>query len=192
MRKIIIAALLLFSNLALAQVYVLDPHHTNARFEIAHFDASTNHGGFYMLDGELKYNPQQKTASITIAIPTMSIQTGNKIFDKHMFGKEILNAAKYPNIVFKSKKWHFANGKPQQIEGELEMLGKTNPVVLQVKRFNCYHHPMFKRDVCGGDFSAEIDRSLWGINYLLKPMGKTVSLSIQAEASPKESAAKTD
>ncbi len=42
---------------------------------------------------------------------------------------------------------------------------------------------MKKAEVCGGDFEAVIDRSQWGMNYLVNAgMTKNVALHIQIEA----------
>ena len=42
--------------------------------------------------------------------------------------------------------------------------GISLPLELRAVRFNCYQHPMLKREVCGGDFEAELRRSDFGIN----------------------------
>ena len=61
----------------------------------------------------------------------------------------------------------------------------TNAVVLTLKatNFNCYQHPMLKREVCGGDFETTLDRSLYSMNYGLNfGFSKFVRLVIQVEA----------
>lgn len=174
------------SGMGLAQAadYALDPNHTNARFEISHFGTSTNHGGFYMLEGKMQFDEQAKSGSVAVDIPVKSLQTGNKEFDKHVLGSDILNAEQFPLIQFQSSKWHFEGNKPAKIDGKLTMLGKTQNITLNVDHFNCYDNPMRKARVCGGDLSVKIDRTLWGLDYLLKPMGAEVLLRIQAEAIP--------
>nr|WP_281491773.1 YceI family protein [Wohlfahrtiimonas chitiniclastica] len=72
---------------------------------------------------------------------------------------------------------------PHALQGDLTLLGQTHPVTLTVERFNCYHSPIWQTEVCGGDFSAEIDRTQWGMDFFVdKGMSKTVNLQIQAEA----------
>ena len=42
---------------------------------------------------------------------------------------------------------------------------------------------MLKTEVCGGDFETVIDRTQWGMNYLVNAgMTKNVKLDIQIEA----------
>ena len=56
-------------------------------------------------------------------------------------------------------------------------------MTLKATRFNCYVNPMIKREVCGGDFEATIDRSRWGMDHALQ-MGAPdqVRLLVQVEA----------
>jgi polyisoprenoid-binding protein YceI len=55
--------------------------------------------------------------------------------------------------------------------------------VLKAQNFNCYTNPMLKREVCGGDFDATIQRSQWGVSYGLNyGFPDNVHLVIQAEA----------
>ena len=62
-------------------------------------------------------------------------------------------------------------------------MGKTHPVTLKATKFNCYQSPMLKTEVCGGDFETVIDRTQWGMNYLVNAgMTKNVKLDIQIEA----------
>ena len=93
-------------------------------------------------------------------------------------------AKKFPNMTFTSSQWKFVDGKPQTITGDLELLGQTHPITLNSTRFNCYESPMFDgATVCGGDFEAIIDRTQWGMNYLVDVgIPKEVKLSIQVEA----------
>jgi polyisoprenoid-binding protein YceI len=57
------------------------------------------------------------------------------------------------------------------------------PVTLKANGFNCYTNPIFKREVCGGDFETTIARSQFGINYGLPAVAPdNVRLLIQVEA----------
>ena len=69
------------------------------------------------------------------------------------------------------------------MEGALTMVGKTQPLTLKANQFNCYTSPIFKREVCGGDFEATLQRSQWGINYGLPMVAPdNVRLVVQVEA----------
>ena len=78
---------------------------------------------------------------------------------------------------------NFNGKKLVSVDGNLTMHGKTAPVKLKAEKFNCYQSPMLKTEVCGGDFSTTIDRTKWGVDYLVNAgMSKSVRIDIQIEA----------
>lgn len=163
--------------------YSLDPNHSNVRFAIDHFGTTTNHGGFYGVTGDLAFDPAKRMGAIDVIIPINSLQTGNDHFTNHLKSKDFFNAEQYPNAEFKSTKFYFNGNKLSKVTGNLTMLGKTNPVTLTATKFNCYDSPMLKTQVCGGDFDTTIDRTLWGMDGMVKMgMPKNVKLTIQVEA----------
>lgn len=52
------------------------------------------------LSGKVEVDPQALTASGKISFPVASMQTGNKMRDKHMTGEDWLNAKANPQITF--------------------------------------------------------------------------------------------
>ncbi|QMT40997.1 YceI family protein [Neisseria shayeganii] len=168
---------------AVAADYRIDPHHTNARFAIDHFGTSTNVGGFYGLTGAMKFDPARRTGSIDITIPVAKLQSSSPEFTNHLKSADLFHAERHPEMRFVSTRFNFAGNKVHSVEGRLTLLGKTHPVTLRAEKFNCYDNPILKARVCGGDFSATIDRTLWGMNYLLEAgIPKNVRLDIQIEA----------
>ena len=140
-------------------------------------------GGFYNLTGTVAFDPKAQTGSVDVRIPVSSLNTGNARFDEHLKSADLFNAAQYPEMRFQSSKWHFKGNKVSSVEGTLTLLGQTHPVTLKATKFNCYNSPMLKTEVCGGDFETVIDRSKWGMNYLVAAgMSKNVKLNIQIEA----------
>ena len=56
-------------------------------------------------------------------------------------------------------------------------------MTLAAKQFTCYQNPMVKREVCGGDFEAVIDRTQWDLGYGPEQMaGKQVRIVATVEA----------
>lgn len=185
MKKTLLALTLLSASTpALAAQYTLDPAHTNIQFAIDHFGTSTNRATFYAIEGQVQFDRAQKTGSINVVIPLKNLNSGNSAFDKHLKSSDIFNAETYPTMRFVSSRWIFNDqGNPIAIDGKLTLLGQTHPVRLNATQFNCYQSPMAKTQVCGGDFHATIDRSRWGLNYLVdKGFTKNVDLTIQVEA----------
>jgi polyisoprenoid-binding protein YceI len=80
------------------------------------------------------------------------------------------------------EKFSFEGDKVTEVAGTLTMLGKTNPVTLKASGFNCYNNPIFKREVCGGDFETTITRSQFDMKYGLPGIPDAIRLLIQIEA----------
>ena len=95
----------------------------------------------------------------------------------------LFNAAAHPTIKFVSDKFVFKGDNVSEVTGQLTLLGKTAPITLKANQFACYQSPMLKREVCGGDFEATIDRTQWGMNYGVDwGFAKNVRLVVQVEA----------
>jgi polyisoprenoid-binding protein YceI len=177
------AALLAGATSAQAATYAIDPTHTFATFEIGHMGATTNRGRFDKKEGKIEFDRAAKTGKVEITLDITSINTGTPGFDKHLQSADLFNAAQFPTAKFVSTGITFNGDKVAEIAGTLTLLGKTNPVTLKASQFNCYNSPMLKREVCGGDFEATIDRTAYGMNYGVDwGFPKNVRLVIQAEA----------
>jgi polyisoprenoid-binding protein YceI len=163
--------------------YVIEPTHTFATFEISHFGASVNRGRFDKKEGSVQIDRVAKTGKVDITIDMTSINTGTAAFDKHLQSPDLFDAAAHPTAKFVGDKFTFNGDKVTEVAGTLTLLGKTNPVVLKANQFACYMSPMIKREVCGGDFEATIDRTQWGMNYgVVWGFPKNVRLVVQVEA----------
>ena len=180
----LVAALPLLATLpAQAATYKIDPAHTFATFEIDHFGASVNRGRFDKKEGTVQFDRAAKTGKVELTIDAASISSGVPQFDRHLKSADNFDVEKFPTIKFVGDKFHFSGDKVTAVDGQLTLKGQTHPVTLKANQFNCYDSPMLKREVCGGDFEATIDRTQWGLNYGL-PMvaGKEVRVIATVEA----------
>ena len=184
MRKTLtVLAALLTAGAASAADYAIDPTHTFATFEIGHFGASVNRARFDKKEGTVQFDRAAKTGKVDISLDIASVNSGTAAFDKHLQSADIFNAAQFPKARFVSDKFVFNGDKVTEVQGQLTLLGKTQPVSFKANQFNCYESPMLKREVCGGDFEATIDRTAFGVNYGVDwGFPKNVRLVIQVEA----------
>ena len=163
--------------------YAIEPSHTFATFEIGHFGTSTNRGRFNKTTGTVTVDKAAKTGTLDVTVDTSSLDTGTAAFTKHISSEEILNVAANPTAHLVANKFVFNGDKVAEIDGQLTLNGKTNPIVLKAQNYNCYQSPMIKREVCGGDFDATIVRSQYGVSYGLNyGFPDNVHLVIQVEA----------
>jgi polyisoprenoid-binding protein YceI len=163
--------------------YAIDPSHTSAMFEVLHFGTSTNRGRFQKNSGSVTIDRAAKTGKVELTLDMTGINTGVAPFDKHLKSGDFFDVEKHPTASFVSDSVSFDGDKVTEVRGQLTLRGMTHPVTLKAVRFNCFDHPMLKREVCGGDFSTSIKRSQWGINFGLQ-MGvpDEVPVTIQVEA----------
>lgn len=179
------AAATLVTGIAQAETasYAIDPTHTFVTFEINHFGAAMNRGRFDKKEGSVQLDKAAKSGKVEISFDATSVNTGTPAFDKHLQSADLFNAAQHPKISFVSDKFSFSGDKVSEVTGQLTLLGKTGPITLKANQFNCYQSPMLKREVCGGDFEATIDRTQWGMNYGVEwGFAKNVRLVVQVEA----------
>jgi polyisoprenoid-binding protein YceI len=163
--------------------YSIDPTHTFVTFEANHFGTSTNRGRFDKKEGSIQFDRAGRSGRVEITIDMGSISTGVGPMDTHLKSKDFFNAAEHPTARFVADKLSFQGDKVSAVAGTLTMLGKTLPVTLVASNFNCYLNPIFKREVCGGDFATTIKRSQWGMTYGLDfGIPDDVRLLIQVEA----------
>jgi polyisoprenoid-binding protein YceI len=184
--SLIVAALGFAAAAAHAEsaTYAIDPNHSFATFEIGHFGTSTNRGRFNKTAGTVTLDKAARTGALDVTVDTTSLDTGTAAFTKHISSDEMLNVAAFPTARLVADKFVFgADGKVTEIDGNLTLLGKTNPVVLKAQNFNCYTSPMIKKEVCGGDFDTTIVRSQYGVSYGLNyGFPDNVHLVMQVEA----------
>lgn len=150
--------------LAAEQAYTVDPTHTFITIQASHQGLSYMHAMFTKVSGKLWLDREKETGKVEINIDTTSLTFGSALMDKVIQGEDYFNAAKHQTATYKSSSIAFKNKKAVTVNGELTLLGVTKPVKLVIDSFTCMNHPMLKREVCGADAHAELDRSQFGMN----------------------------
>ena len=165
--------------------YNIDSAHTYPSFEADHMGGlSVWRGKFNGTTGKIVYDKEAKTGTVDITIDTTTLDFGNdKLNDHAKKDDAMFTVKKYPTATYKGTLAKFVNGSPTEVQGDLTLHGVTKPVTLKINSFLCKQHPMTKKEVCGADASATINRSDFGItygaNFGFKP---EVKLLIQVEA----------
>jgi polyisoprenoid-binding protein YceI len=164
------------------QTYRLDPTHSFVFFEIDHFGTSTIRGRFGPVTGEVDVDREARRARAQVRIPTASVNLGFPAFDARAREPDLLASAAYAEAFFVAERIAFDANRVQEARGELTLRGTSRPLALRALRFNCYLNPLFRREVCGGDFEASLNRSEFGLTFGLPFVGDRVRLLIQVEA----------
>jgi polyisoprenoid-binding protein YceI len=180
------AALLGAGAFAAPVTYVIDPNHTYPSFEADHFGGlSVWRGKFDATSGKVVYDKEAKSGSLDVTVDMNSIDFGNPKLNEHAKSAELFDATKFPTATFTGKFTKFNGATPTEAQGTLTMHGVTKPVTLQINSFKCMQNPMSKKEVCGADASANINRADFGVNFGDKyGFKQDVKLLIQVEGSP--------
>lgn len=149
---------------ASAQTYTLDPNHTYPSLEFKHLGVSTWRGKFNKATGKVVLDRAAKTGTVDVTIDPASIDFGHDTMNGHARGENWFKVEQNPTITYKGNITRFEGDQPVQVEGQLTMLGVTKPVTLQMTNFRCIQHPMLKREMCGGDATATVNRREFGLN----------------------------
>ena len=157
---------------AAPETYVLDPYHTYPNFAVDHLGYSTIYGRFDKSSGKFTLDRAARTGSLELSVEAASInaadnEKGNRqrSRDDHLRSPDFFNVAEYPRMTYKSTGVKFNGDNLATVEGNLTLLGVTKPLVLQVDRWKCGQHPFNKKEMCGGNVSATLKRSDFGMKF---------------------------
>ncbi len=165
-----------------AALYQIDASHTYPLFEIDHLGFSIQRGQFDSTRGTLEYDPTQRIGALDITIDASSLDTGHDERDAILKGAGWFDVARFPTISYRSQKFIFESDRPAAVEGELTLLGITQPVRLEIGRVKCGLNLAARKRGCGADATGVIRRSLFGMRNGLPFVGDEVRLRIQFEA----------
>ena len=163
--------------------YKIDPTHTATVFSWNHFGFSTPSANFTDIQGVIKVdNAKPANSSVEVTIPLSSVNTNVPALDKEFQEEAWFNAAKYPNITFKSTKVETKNKKHFKITGDLTVKGVTKPVVLDAVLNKQGEHPMAKVPAIGFNATTSFNRSAFGIGNYVPNVGDKITVNITTEA----------
>jgi polyisoprenoid-binding protein YceI len=142
-------------------------------------------GKFTQSAGKVVLDKDAKSGTVEVTVTVGSIDFGLAKLNEHARSPELFDAGKFPTATYSGKFTKFSGTSPTEAQGTLTLHGVTQPVTLVIDSFLCKPNPMTKKEVCGADATADLDRAAFGINYgdaYGFKMG--VKLRIQVEGSP--------
>lgn len=178
------------SSVAQAEVYDIDPDHTEVRFTWDHLGMSRQGGRFTAVTGTLHFNPADPSLSrVSVRIPLKSIQTGVKKLDDHLINsREFFDVVAHPEISFTSTQVEPTGARTARVTGDLAMNGITRPVVLDVTWNFSGEHPLAAINptfagIYASGFSAttQLRRSDWGLTRTIPWVSDEILISIETE-----------
>ena len=196
MRTAFLAPLALCAHLLLpaaaqaqATKYELDPDHTTVAFLVDHIGYAKILGMFRSVRGS--YSFDEATATLTnvrIEVETGSVFSNQRKRDDHLKGPDFLNSSQFPRMVFTASSAKRTSDRQFEITGQLELLGKSQPLTLQATWNKSAESPLGgplgKPYVMGVSARGSFKRSTYGMNYAVANgwVGDEVPLIIEFEA----------
>lgn len=182
---------LLMSAPALAQAarYELDPDHITVAFLVDHVGYAKVLGLFRSARGSYRFDEAGAALSeVRIEVETASVFTNQRKRDDHLKGPDFLNSGEFPKMVFTASSAKRTGDRTFEIGGQLELLGKSQPLTLQATWNKSAESPLGgplrKPYVMGVSARGSFKRSAYGMTYAVANgwVGDEVPLIIEFEA----------
>lgn len=161
--------------------YTIEPEHTRVRFDVSHFGFTKYDGEFRKVSGTLTLDPAKpEAAKVDIAIATNSVQVPNAKLKEELDGAQWFDAAKFPEIAFKSTKVVSTGADTADVTGDFTLHGVTKPLTLKVKFNGAGTNPVNKHYTSGFEAKGTIKRTDFGVKTYAPMIGDMVDLDIDA------------
>ncbi|MFC8094045.1 YceI family protein [Streptomyces sp. NPDC057301] len=161
--------------------YTIDAAHSTIGFTVRHAMVTNVKGKFLDFSGSLQLDGADPAASkASIDVKMDSIDTGSADRDGHLKSADFFKIEEFPTMIFRSTKAESLGGDDYRITGDLEILGTTKPITIDLE-FNGAAKDPFGNERVGFEGKAEILRSEWGLtwNAALETGGVLVSDKIK-------------
>jgi polyisoprenoid-binding protein YceI len=156
----------LLAGTALAEPteWALDADHSKVGFSVPHMVVSDVEGQFKKYSGKALLEEADLTKStVEFTAEVASIDTANAKRDEHLKSPEFFDAAKFPQLTFKSTKITKA-GKGYKLKGQLTIRGVTKEVTLDATVSQAVKNPWGKL-VRAAKITGKLKRSDFGLTW---------------------------
>jgi polyisoprenoid-binding protein YceI len=153
------------------ETFKIDAAHSRIGFKV-HQAIATVTGRFKQFSGTIELDREHPEKSFVAAtIQVKSIDTGIAKRDAHLCSPEFFNAAKFPEITFKSRSVKQTGADTGDIVGDLTMHGVTKPCILRVTLLNksgeqTTRWQVMTEPISRREFGAQFSKTLEGISMI--------------------------
>ncbi|MGK6310425.1 YceI family protein [Variovorax sp. DT-64] len=165
--------------------YELDPEHLTVAFLVDHIGYAKVLGLFRAARGSYSFDEATAALSqVRIEIDTQSVFSNYAKRDQHLKSADFLNSAEFPRMVFTAANAKRTGDRTFEIAGQLELLGRTQPLTLSATWNKSGPSPIDKAYIMGVSARGTFKRSAHGMRYGVDNgwVGDDVALIIEFEA----------
>ena len=166
LRSLLLTSLLAASASAFAapQTFTIDPNHTQVSFTYSHFGFSNPSGRLEDIKGTVVVDQADwGKSAVNVTMPLSGLHTGVPKLDEHLKTPDFFDAAKFPDVTFKSTQVTKTGADTLDIAGELTAHGVTKPVTLHARVNKIGENKMIASSTAGFDADTTLKRSEFGI-----------------------------
>lgn len=146
-------------------VYNLDPAHSLIGFAVEHLEINWVEGRFKDFTGAINFNEQDVTKStVEFNAKIASIDTEVAARDEHLRSADFFEAAKYPEMTFRSTKIEKKGKSAYVLHGDLTIKGVTKQIDFPFTFTGAVRDP-WGGTRFGIEAQTKINRRDFGINY---------------------------
>ena len=178
--------------------YTLDQHHRSLVGKVQHMNLAPYSLRFTKFDVTLKLDPKNLAASsVEVTLDPTSVRTDytgdytgthentpyNSFEEALARDAKFFNAGQFPVVTFKSTKVESTGTGRMKVTGDLTLLGKTQPLVLDVTvTGSMAEHPRTKAGALGFTAVGTFKRSLFGMDFGVgKFLGDDITITFDGE-----------
>jgi polyisoprenoid-binding protein YceI len=145
--------------------YQIDTQHSAAQFKVRHMMIANVKGEFDRVRGSVDFDAANPGATkVEAVIDVASISTREADRDTHLKSPDFFDAAKFPEITFKST-GVVAHGEGYKVTGDLTLHGVTKPVTLEVEELSPEINDGWGNLRRGLTAHAQVDRRDFGLVF---------------------------
>ncbi len=145
--------------------WTIDPAHTNVEFGVRHLMISTVKGRFAGVEGQVTLpDGDPVAAQIAVSIDAASIDTGVGQRDDHLRSPDFFDAARFPQLTFRSKRIERIDADTLRVIGDLTIRDQTREVQLLTRELGTGSDP-WGGERSGFSATTRINRRDFGLNW---------------------------
>jgi polyisoprenoid-binding protein YceI len=166
--------------------WVIEPKYTSFEFSVKNLFFFTVKGKFSDFIGKVVMNDGDLLrSSVEVTIKAPSLSTGIKRRDDHIRSADFLDVTKHPLISFQSTGVEKGRDRNTlRVTGNLTVKGRSKELVLDVEETDYSRSPQGD-EVAYFIAQTKIDRFDFGVRYARGLIGRTLKVTVQAQATRK-------
>lgn len=161
-----------------------DTAHSKLGFVVTHLLITDVEGSFKNFQSKITAEkPDFSDAVVELTAEVNSVNTDNDKRDEHLKGADFFDAAKFPQLTFKSTSVKKVSANKYKVNGNLTFHGVTKPVTLDATLRGVTTNPMSKKATAGFKVSGTIKRADFGFGtkYANAMLSDEVTLNANTE-----------